>query len=201
MKLAFAIATVAALHQAAVTHAECDFGSNYTSYYNDSGYCSFDVGIGVIRNFSETNTISSGDANITTYTYRGENFAIWKIDDKDSTVQCYSNVSGEAIITSYPNGSMFQVETGDTPFELNSNDTVADGVPLSLVLGYTIFKKDVLNFGGSTTEIIFTLPKQRVISLICVKYLVVEKEVMMQLLLRLPHLQLRKLLAVDKWLL
>ena len=46
-------------------------------------------------------------------------------------MQCYSNVSGEAIITSYPNGSMFQVETGDSPFELNSNDTVADGVPLS----------------------------------------------------------------------
>ena len=130
MKLAFTIAAIAALHQAAETHAECDFGSNYTSYYNDSGYCSFDVGIGFIRNFSETNTISSGDANITTYTYRGENIAIWKIDDKDSTVQCYSNVSGEAIITSYSNGSMFQVET-PFPVELNSNDTVADGVPLS----------------------------------------------------------------------
>ena len=31
----------------------------------------------------------------------------------------------------------------------------------SLVLGYIIFKKDVLNSGGSTTVTIFTLPKQR----------------------------------------
>ena len=43
MKLACAIATVAAIHQAA---AECDFGSNYTFSFTSSGYCDFEIGYG-----------------------------------------------------------------------------------------------------------------------------------------------------------
>ena len=130
MKLAFAIATVATLHQAAVTRADCDFGSNYTSYKTRSERCSFEVGIGIIRNFRETNTTSSGDTNVTTTTYR-DNIAMWKIGDKDSTVQCYPDESGEAVLTSYPNGSTFYKISGDFSFGMGSNDTVADGVPLS----------------------------------------------------------------------
>ena len=46
MKLAFAIATIAALQQPPIIRAECEFGSNYTGYSNWSDFCSFDVGIG-----------------------------------------------------------------------------------------------------------------------------------------------------------
>jgi hypothetical protein len=66
------------------------------------------------------------------------------------------------------------------------------GLP-SLVLAHTLLKEDVLKPGSKM--VIGLRPKQRVISLICVKSL---EEVQLQL--RLPHLQLRKLLAVDKWL-
>jgi hypothetical protein len=132
MKLAFAIAAATSLQQATVTRAECFFGSNYTRYWNSSDFCPFDVGIGVIRNFRETNTTSSGDTNVTTTTYRGDNMAIWRMGDKDSTVQCLPDVSGETVLTSYPNGSSFTVRTGDFVFGLDSvNNTVADGVPLS----------------------------------------------------------------------
>ncbi len=130
MKFAFAIATIAALQQAAVTRADCDFGSNYTSYFNSSDFCSFDVGFGYIGNFSESNTISSGDTNVTTRIFRGK-MAVWKIGEKDSTVQCYSDNSENIVSTTYPNGSTFQVETEDSPFGLYSQNTVADGVPLS----------------------------------------------------------------------
>jgi len=110
MKLAFAIATVAALQKAAIVRADCGFGSNYTSHFNSSGYCSFDFGFGAIRNnSSETNTISSGDTNVTTYTARGNKIAIWKMGDKDSTVQCYPDISGETVSTSYLNGSVHSV--------------------------------------------------------------------------------------------
>jgi len=130
MKLAFAIATIAALHQATITLADCGFGSNYTKYINNSVSCSFDVGIGVM-DFRETNTISSGDTNVTTTIYR-DDMAIWKMDDKDTTVQCYSDILGERVVTSYPNGSTFTVFTGDFPYWQHSvNTTVADGVPLS----------------------------------------------------------------------
>ena len=130
MKLAFAIATIAALHQAAVTRADCGFGSNYT-LYNYSDICPFDVGYGVIYNFSESNTISSGDTNVTTTTARRD-IAAWKMGDKDSTLQCYPDISHEIVSTSYINGSTFTVRTGDFPFGLDSvNNTVADGVPLS----------------------------------------------------------------------
>ena len=57
--------------------------------------------------------------------------AIWKMGDKDSTVQCYSNVSGETVLTKYPNASTFVNITGDIAFASDS-DTVADGVRLSL---------------------------------------------------------------------
>ena len=117
--------------QAPITRADCDFGSNYTTYFNSSDYCSFEVGIGVITNFKESNTISSGDTNVTTITYRGDNMAIWKMGDKDSTVQCYSNVSGETVLTKHPNASTFVNITGDIAFASDS-DTVADGVRLSL---------------------------------------------------------------------
>ena len=129
MKLAFAIAAVTA----AVTRADCNFGSNYTTstYFNSSDYCSFDVGFGLIRNFSETNIISSGDINVTTYTTRGTKIAVWKVGDKESTVQCYSG-GGEIVTTSYPNESTFSVNTGDFFYYLSNlaNNTVADGVPL-----------------------------------------------------------------------
>ncbi len=131
MKLAFAIATVTALRQAAVTRADCDFGSNYTTYFNRSDLCPFDVGFGVITNFSESNTISSGDTNVTTTEDR-RNIAIWKVGEKDSTVQCYSDITYEKVSTSYPNGSMFTLDTGDFVFWLDSvNSTFADGIPLS----------------------------------------------------------------------
>ena len=131
MKLAFAIATITALQQAAVTRADCDFGSNnYTVYDNYSGYCSFDVGYGVIVNFSESNTISSGDTNVTTITDRRD-MVIWKAGDKDSTAQCYPDISVERVLTSYPNGSTFMLVTGNFSFWSDSNETVADGVALS----------------------------------------------------------------------
>jgi hypothetical protein len=131
-KLASVIATVTALYQAAVTSADCDFGSNYTSHFNSSDYCLFDFGYGIIRNFRESNTTSSGDTNVTTLTYRRD-IAIWKMGDKDSTVQCYSDISGERAVTSYPNGSTFSVWSGDFAFDLNTvNETVADGVPFSI---------------------------------------------------------------------
>ena len=130
-KLAFAIATVTALHQAAVTRADCDFGSNYTSHFNSPDYyCSFDVGVGIITKFSESNTISSGDTNVTTTTNRRD-IAIWKVGDKDSTVQCYSNISDEIVFTSYPNGSMFYEISGDVLFGMEPIYRVADGVALS----------------------------------------------------------------------
>ena len=132
MKLAFAIAILAALQHAAVTRADCDFGSNYTSYWNNSDECPLiDVGIGIIRNFRESNTILSGDTNVTTTTYRN-NMAIWRVGDKDSTVQCYPDAPHETLYTTYPNGSTFYEVSGDFTFGSNSvNDTVADGVPLS----------------------------------------------------------------------
>ena len=100
MKLAFAIATVTTLHRAAVTRADCDFGSNYTKYYNATTTCSFDVGIGVM-DFRETNTISSGDTNVTTTTDRRD-MAIWKMGDKDSTLQCYPpEISADFVYTQY----------------------------------------------------------------------------------------------------
>jgi hypothetical protein len=110
--------------------AECDFGSDYTIYHISSDFCSFDVGIGIITNFEESNTISSGDTNVTTITHHGD-YAIWKVGDKDSTLQCYSDVSNEAVLTSYPNGYTFVNMTGDTVIAGDSNDTVADGIPLS----------------------------------------------------------------------
>ena len=137
MKLAIAIATVTGLRQAAVTHADCDFGSDYTSYNDLSGFCSFDVGVGRITNFEESNTTSSGDTNVTTTTARGNKIAIWKIGDKDSTVQCYPDVSGNTVATSYPNGSTFEVYTGDFTYIVNG--TVPDGGALSS-LGFYYFQ-------------------------------------------------------------
>ena len=131
MKLAFAIATVTALRQAPISSADCEFGSNYTSYFNSSDFCSFEVGIGVITNFSESNTISSGDTNVTTTKDR-RNIAVWKMGDKDSTVQCYPDITYETVVTSYPNGSSFVVATGDFKFDTTPPDTVADGVALSV---------------------------------------------------------------------
>ena len=135
MKLAFAIATVTALQQADVTRADCEFGSNYTRYWNSSTYCSsFDVAYGEIILSSASSTTSSGDGGTNTTTYNQlANLAIWKVGDKDSTVQCYSNVTVETVSTHYPNGSKFVDATGDFHLALdNSNDTVDDGVPLSI---------------------------------------------------------------------
>ncbi len=146
MKLAFAIATVAALQQADVARAECDFGSNYTKYWNSSTYCSsFDVALGVIILSSTSSTTSSGDTNVTTYDELA-NVAMWKVGDKDSTVQCYPNISYETVSTHYPNGSKFMELSGDFYLALdNSNDTVSDGVPLSIP-GYYFFKEGRYEF-------------------------------------------------------
>ena len=57
--------------------------------------------------------------------------AFWKMGDKDSTVQCYPDISNEIVYTSYPNGSSFTEDTGDFVFGVDPTDTVADGVPLS----------------------------------------------------------------------
>ena len=130
MKLAFAIATIAALRQADIARADCDFGSNYTFSFNSSDYCSFDVGFGRILSSTSTTT-SSGDTNMTTTTNH-RYYAIWKVGDKESTVQCYPNITVDVVETAYPNGSTLTVFTGDFYLGLGStNDTVADGVSLS----------------------------------------------------------------------
>ncbi len=135
MKLAFTIATIAALYQAAVTRAECDFGSNYTTYYfNSSGsaYCSFDAAAGEITLSSESKTISSGDTNVTTSKKR-HHIAFWKMGDKESTLQCYPNITRDRVSTAYPNGSTFTVDAGDLPFGLDSvGGTAVDGVPINV---------------------------------------------------------------------
>ena len=130
MNLAFAI--VASLQQAAVTRADCKFGSNYTTSFNRSSYCSFEVAVGRITLSSTSNTISSGDTNVTTTTNHRD-YAIWKVGDKESTVQCYPNITADVIETAYPNGSTYVEATGDFYLGLGStNDTIADGVPLSI---------------------------------------------------------------------
>ncbi len=134
MKLAFAIATVTALQQADVTRADCEFGSNYTRSWNSSTYCSsFDVAYGeIILSSASSTTSSDGDTNTTTNNELA-NLAIWKVGDKDSTVHCYSNVTVETVSTHYPNGSKFVDATGDFHLALdNSNDTVDEGLPLSI---------------------------------------------------------------------
>ena len=57
--------------------------------------------------------------------------AIWKMGDKDSTVQCYPDISADFVYTTYPNGSTFEEVTGDFYLGLNPTETVADGAPLS----------------------------------------------------------------------
>src|SRR6056300_1157567 len=106
MKLAFAIATVASLQQADVARADCDFGSNYTRYWNDSDLCSFEVAVGRITLSSASSTTSSEDTNVTTYDELRD-IAIWKVGDKNSTVQCYPNITYDSASTAYPNGSTF----------------------------------------------------------------------------------------------
>ncbi len=141
MKLAYAIATIAALQQPAIARADCDFGSDYTRYLNSSGYCSsFEVAVGMITLSSASSTTSSGDTNVTTYDEL-RNMAIWKVDDKDSTVQCYPNITFETVTTVYPNGSTYVEATGDFEIGLDSTggDSVADGVPVT-VPGFYFFK-------------------------------------------------------------
>ena len=130
MKLAFAIATITALLQDDVARGECGFGSNYTYSFNSSSYCSFEVGIGRIIQSSTSTTTSSGDTNVTTTTNHRD-YAIWKVGDKESTVQCYPNITADVIVIAYPNGSTLTVFTGDFYLGLASTDTVADGVPFS----------------------------------------------------------------------
>jgi hypothetical protein len=98
MKLAFAIATVTALRQAPISSADCNFGSNYTRYFNRSEQWSFDIAVGIISSLKESNTISSGDTNVTTATDRRD-MAIWKISEKDSTVQSVTQTSRLTLFT------------------------------------------------------------------------------------------------------
>ncbi len=142
MKLAFAITTIAALRQAAVTCADCDFGSNYTSFYkipyNRSGYCSFEVGSGRITLSLDSNTTSSGDTNVTTIKDR-RHLALWKTADKDSTVQCYPNITVDVVETAYPNGSTFVELSGDFNVGLDSEIPADDSVTISIP-GFYFFK-------------------------------------------------------------
>ena len=140
MKLAFAIASIAALQQPSIAHADCAFGSNYTRYFNSSGFCSsFEVAVGMITLSSASSTTSSGDTNVTTYDELRD-MAIWKVGDKDSTVQCYPSISFETVSTTYPNGSIYNEATGDFEAGLDSTvRSVADGVPLK-VPGFYFFK-------------------------------------------------------------
>ena len=125
MKLACAIATaIAAIHQAA---AECDFGSNYTLSFTSSGYCDFEIGYGQIELSSESETVpsASGDANVTTTRSRSQS-AVWKVGNKDSTVQCFPDHMSEFIKTEYPNGTTNPLIASGDFFEfLLSNYSVA----------------------------------------------------------------------------
>ena len=149
MKLAFAIATIAALQQPSIARADCAFGSNYTPYFNSSGYCSsFEVAVGMITQSSTSSTTSSGDTNVTTYDELRD-MAIWKVGDKDSTVQCYPSISFESVFTTYPNGSTYNEASGDFEIGLDSTvNSVADGVPLA-VPGLYFFKGGRFVFWGS----------------------------------------------------
>lgn len=130
MKLACAIATVAAIHQAAA--AECDFGSNYTLSFTSSEYCDFEIGYGQIELSSESETVpsASGDANVTTTRSRSQS-AVWKVGNKDSTVQCFPDHMSEFIKTEYPNGTTNEIASGEFFEFLLSNYTVADGSQVS----------------------------------------------------------------------
>ncbi len=56
-------------------------------------------------------------------------------------MQCYPKVTVETLATHYPNGSKYVDASGDFHLALdNSNDTVADGVPLSIP-GFYFFKE------------------------------------------------------------
>ena len=143
MKLAFAITTVAALlQQAAVTGADCDFGSNYTSFYkpayNSSNYCPFEVGNGRITLSLESNTTSYGDTNVTTIKDR-RHLAMWKVGDKESTVQCYPNITVDVVETAYPNGSTFVELSGDFNVGLDLETHADVSVPISIP-GFYFFK-------------------------------------------------------------
>jgi len=76
--------------------------------------------------------MSSGDKNVTIDKQR-RNLAFWKVGDKDSTVQCYPNITFDVVSTAYPNGSVFVEASGDFNIDLASakNATVPDGAPLS----------------------------------------------------------------------
>lgn len=88
---------------------------------------------------SASSTTSSGDTNVTTYDELRD-MAIWKVGDKDSTVQCYPSISFETVSTTYPNGSIYNEATGDFEAGLDSTvRSVADGVPLK-VPGFYFFK-------------------------------------------------------------
>ena len=131
MKLAFAIATITALQQADVARAECGFGSNYTNSFNRSSYCPFEVAVGRITLSSTSSTTSSGDTNVTTTTNHRD-YAIWKVGDKESTVQCYPNITVDVVETAYPNGSTFVELSGDFDVGLDSETHADDSAPISI---------------------------------------------------------------------
>ncbi len=103
-KFAFAIATVAALQKADIVLADCGFGSDYNSSWTNSYSCPFDVGFGFILLSSESSTTSSGDALVTNTT-ESRNLAIWRADDKESTVQCYDDITLNEVTTAYVDAS------------------------------------------------------------------------------------------------
>ena len=100
---------------------------------------------------------------MTATVYRRD-YAIWKVGEKNSTVQCYSDITYDEVATAYPNGSTFVVSSGDFSYKLDDNDTVADGVPMS-VPGLYYFQEgrieywvndghgDVIKAGGNITNL------------------------------------------------
>jgi hypothetical protein len=130
MKLAFAIAAVTVLQQAAITRADdCGFGSSYTASWTNSYSCSFDVEFGIILLHSES-SIKLGDGDsIVTNTTESRNMAVWKADDKESTLQCYDDITFNEVSTAYVNGSKFYDFSGDVYLAMGSeNVTLTDGV-------------------------------------------------------------------------
>ena len=161
MKLAFAIAAVAALQKAAIVRADCGFGSDYYSSWTNSYSCPFDVGLGYILLSSESTTKLGDGGAIVTTTTESRNLAIWKMGDKESTVQCYDDITFNEVSTAYvdasgnPNGSKFYEFSGDVYLAMGSeNVTLADVFPLSnpglyyFEGGNVEFMRDELETGG-----------------------------------------------------
>ena len=150
MKLAFAIATVATLQKAAIVRADCGFGSSYTASWTNSYSCPFDVGFGFILLRSKSLTTFTGDALVTNTT-ESRNLAIWRADDKESTVKCYDDITLNEVSTAYvdasgnPNGSKLYDLSGDVYLAMGSEN-------VTLTDGFALFNPGLYFFEGGNVE-------------------------------------------------